>query len=88
MLRKIQFNPNTGFNIININPMNCDIVIVEKSIMYLLGGYTRIIKSTLDYELSLNLFAKVGIINYIYNNLAMLRDLNLESLLFQLFLID
>ena len=86
-LSKITFERNIGFNIINIDPMNCDMFIVEKQILGLIRRIIEIIKEEEGYFTSLKYFIEENIFDYLLSNFSLLNDLNLFTFLLQLFLI-
>ncbi|TKJ21734.1 MAG: hypothetical protein CEE43_08575 [Promethearchaeota archaeon Loki_b32] len=86
-LSKITFGRRIGFNIINIDPMNCDMFIVEKQILGLIRRIVEILKEEEGYFPSLKYFIKENIFDYLMSNFNLLNDLNLFTFLLQLFLI-
>ncbi len=86
-LSKITFERRVGFNIINIDPMNCDMFIVEKQILGLIRRIVEIIKTEEEYYPSLKYFIEENIFDYLLSNFNLLNDLNLFTFLLQLFLI-
>ena len=86
-LGKITFERRVGFNIINIDPMNCDMFIVEKQILGLIRRIVVILKEEEGYFPSLKYFIKENIFDYLLSNFNLLNDLNLFTFLLQLFLI-
>lgn len=87
-LSKISFNRTIGFDIISINPSNCDFIDVEKHIIILFNRISKLLKEVVGFEGALILFSKEKIIEYIYNNLEFLKKLNLANYMFQIFLLD
>lgn len=85
---KITYSPDSGFNIITINPTNCDIAVVKKQLKNLLSNVVHIIKKELGHDLSLNYFSEEKIFNFIFKNIGLLKRVNLEDFLLQLFLIS
>lgn len=85
-LTKITFERRVGFNIINIDPMNCDMFIVEKQILGLIRRIVEILKEEEGYFPSLKYFVKENIFDYLMSNFNLLNDLNLFTFLLQLFL--
>ncbi|MBD3338732.1 MAG: hypothetical protein GF353_06475 [Candidatus Lokiarchaeota archaeon] len=85
-LSKITFSRDSGFNIISINPNNCDFMLVEKQIISLISSVVEIIKEEIGHLSSLDYFVKTNIFEYIFNNLNLLKELHLEQFLLQLFL--
>ncbi len=86
-LSKFSFNPTTGINIINIDPTNCDMLVVEKQIINLIRRLVELIKIEEGYQKSLNYFIEENIFDYIISNMALLSELNLFKFLLRLFLL-
>ncbi|MFX0001432.1 MAG: hypothetical protein ACFE88_15070 [Candidatus Hermodarchaeota archaeon] len=86
-LSKITFERTIGFNVININPMNSDVYVVEKLILNLIRRIVEIVKNEEGYFTSLKYFIKENIFDYLLSNFSLLNDLNLFTFLLQLFLI-
>jgi len=87
-LSKVSYNRGMGFDIISINPSNCDFIDVEKHIIILFNKIATVLKDDIGFEGALILFSKEKIIEYIYNNLEFLKKLNLANYMFQIFLLD
>jgi len=85
-LSKISFNQVSGINIINIDPTNCDMLVVEKQIINLIRRITEMIKSEEGYYVTLHYFIEENIFEYLISNIALLNELNLFKFLLQLFL--
>jgi len=85
-LSKIIFNRDSGINIININPTNCDMFVVEKQIINLIRRIVDIIKGEEDFYTSLKYFIDENIFDYLISNFSLLNELNLFTFLLQLFL--
>jgi hypothetical protein len=85
-LSKISFNNVTGINIINIDPTNCDMLVVEKQIINLIRRITEMIKSEEGYYVTLHYFIEENIFEYLISNISLLKELNLFKFLLQLFL--
>ncbi|MFX0029788.1 MAG: hypothetical protein ACFE8B_11300 [Candidatus Hermodarchaeota archaeon] len=85
-LSKIIFQKKTGINIININPMNCDMLVAEKQIINLIQRMVEILKEEEGYFTSLKLFIDENIFDYLISNFSLLNDLNLFIFLMKLFL--
>lgn len=85
-LSKITFNRELGINIININPTNCDMFVVEKQIINLIRRIVDIIKSEEGFYSSLKYFIDENIFDYLISNFSLLNELNLFRFLLQLFL--
>ena len=86
-LSKITFERTIGFNIININPMNSNMYIVEKHIINLIRRIVEILKVNVGYYPCLQYFIEENIFDYLMSNFSLLNDLNLFTFLLQLFLI-
>jgi hypothetical protein len=86
-LSKFSFNPNTGINIINIDPTNCDMLVVEKQIINLIRRIVELIKIEEGYQKSLIYFIEENIFEYLISNMALLSELNLFKFLLRLFLL-
>lgn len=87
-LSKIEYDRMSGFNIIAINPSNCDFVVAEKQIINLIQGLVNILKNYIQPRSKLlDLFLEGKIFEYIFNNYTHLKELNLDRFLLQLFLL-
>jgi len=86
-LCKINFQRKTGVNIININPTNCDMLIVEKQLINLIKTIVEILKDEEGFYTCLKYFIEENIFDYILSNFNLLNDLNLFFFLIQLFLL-
>ena len=86
-LSKISFERESGINIININPENCDMLVVEKQIINLIRRIVHMIKFEEGYHNSLRYFIDENIFEYLISNLSLLNELNLFKFLLQLFLL-
>lgn len=85
-MSKITFHRKTGINIININPNNSDMLIVEKEIINLLKQMIETLRNEEGFYPSLQYFIEENIFEYLISNFALLNDLNLFILLIKLFL--
>lgn len=85
-LQKISFNRKDGFNIIEINPNNCDMIVVENQIINLIKRMIQIIRMNVGFANSVMYFIEENIFNYMLSNLSLLKTLNLDHFLLQLFL--
>ncbi len=85
-LSKISFDRVTGINIINIDPTNCDMLVVEKQIINLIRRITEMIKNEEGYYVTLHYFIEENIFEYLISNISLLKELNLFKFLLQLFL--
>jgi hypothetical protein len=86
-LRKFTFERESGINIININPANCDMLVVEKQIINLIRRIVQMIKIEEGHQNSLKFFIEENIFDYLISNLSLLNELNLFKFLLQLFLL-
>ncbi|MHA2280417.1 MAG: hypothetical protein ACXAC5_06170 [Promethearchaeota archaeon] len=86
-LSQITFQRKIGINVININPMNCDMLVVERQIINLIRRMVEILKNEEGYFESLKLFIEENIFDYLLSNFSLLNDLNLFTFLLKLFLI-
>ncbi|TFG22061.1 MAG: hypothetical protein EU533_04725 [Promethearchaeota archaeon] len=86
-LSKISFERESGINIININPENCDMLVVEKQIINLIRRIVHMIKLEEGYRNSLSYFIEENIFDYLISNISLLNELNLFKFLLQLFLL-
>ncbi len=87
-LKKISFGRDSGVNIININPANCNMMDVERQLINLIRGMVEIIKVEVGHEQSVKFFIKEHLFNYILSNFLLLKELNLASFLLKLFLVE
>jgi len=85
-LSKVSFSSVSGINIINIDPTNCDMLVVEKQIINLIRRITEMIKDEEGYYVTLHYFIEENIFEYLISNITLLNDLNLFKFLLQLFL--
>ncbi|TFG16539.1 MAG: hypothetical protein EU531_06225 [Promethearchaeota archaeon] len=86
-LSKFSFHPATGINIINIDPTNCDMLVVEKQIINLIRRIVELIKIEEGYQKSLIYFIEENIFDYLISNMSLLSELNLFKFLLRLFLL-
>ncbi len=87
-LHKITFTRDSGFNIININPSECNMMIVERLLIKLIKNVIKIIKGNLGQKMTLYYFKNENIFSYLVNNLILLKELNLDKFLLSLFLLE
>ncbi|MHA1146640.1 MAG: hypothetical protein ACTSR8_00160 [Promethearchaeota archaeon] len=85
-LQKISFNRHDGFSIIEINPHNCDPIVVEKQIINLINRLIQNIRDLVGHARSVQFFMEESIFTYILSNLNLLKSLNLDHFLLQTFL--
>ncbi|MHA2009118.1 MAG: hypothetical protein ACXABO_14940 [Promethearchaeota archaeon] len=86
-LSNITFQRKIGINIIGINPMNCDMIVVERELINLIKRLVEILKNEEGYFPSVKLFIEENIFDYLISNFSLLNDLNLFIFLIQLFLL-
>ncbi|MFX1313558.1 MAG: hypothetical protein ACFFHD_13270 [Promethearchaeota archaeon] len=86
-LCKISFQRKIGVNIVNINPKNCDMFVVEKQLINLIKTIVEILKTEMNFYTCLKYFIEENIFDYILSNFNLLNDLNLFIFLIQLFLL-
>jgi len=84
-LSNINFQRNTGINIVSINPMNCDMLIVERQIINLMRRVVQLIREQVGLISSMSFFVQEKIYDYLLSNLSMLKELNLDEFLLKLF---
>jgi len=87
-LKKITFSKELGFNIIGINPQNFDLILMKTHLFQLIQDIIQTFKGIIGYESSLCYFGKENLYKYILNNIILLKRLNLDVFLFELFLIN
>ena len=86
-LSSITFERKIGINVIGINPMNCDMVVIEKEIINLIKRITEALKEEVGYYPCLHFFVEENIFDYLISNFSLLMDLNLFIFLIKLFLL-
>ncbi len=86
-LRKISFSRVSGFNVIDINPTNCDPIIAKTNLINILINIIKIFKEEIGIGLSLKYFRDGNIYDYIFNNMELLREFNLANFLLKNFLL-
>jgi len=87
-LSKFSFNRSSGINIINIDPTNCDMLVVEKQVINLIRRIVEMIKQEAGYYTSLKYFIEENIFEYLISNMSLLHELNLFKFLLKLFLLN
>ena len=85
-LSNITFSREAGVNIISINPSHCDVLVARQQIFILISDIIQAIKDRIGHELSLVYFDRVNLFMYLFNNISLLKELNIENFLLQLFL--
>jgi hypothetical protein len=83
-LRNISFHRNTGINIVSINPMNCDMLVVERQIINIISKFVQLIREQVGLISSMSFFVQEKIYEYLLNNIALLKELNLDEFLLKL----
>ena len=86
-LSNISFSKESWFNIIDINLIKCDKEMVIRSLKYLLTQVVTVLKDVKGDNLCLKYFREEDLYGYIFNNMDLLNDLNLNKYLLELFLI-
>ncbi len=86
-LSKIEFSRDFGFNILSINLPSCDTHIVRNHIVFLIREVIKIVKNEIGHGKSFDLFSEEKIFEYVFNNIVLLKKLNLDVPLLQLFLL-
>ena len=85
-LGKITFQRESGINIININPNNCDMLVVEKQIINLIRRIVQMVKEEAGFYDSLKFFIEENVFDYLISNFSLLHELHLFRFLLQLLL--
>ena len=85
-ISKITFERTTGFNIMNINPMNSDINVIQRHILNLIKDIVDILKEEEGFHQCLTFFTEENIFDYLISNFSLINDLNLFTILLNLFL--
>jgi hypothetical protein len=86
-LKKLSFSRNSGFNVISLNPANCDVMVIKVQIIWLMKEVVNIIKDEIGYGLTFGYLGEEKIFNYIFSNIEILRRHNLDILILELFLL-
>ncbi len=87
-LKNVTFSRDSGFNIISINPSNCDMLLVEREIINITKSVVHTIKRSVGNSEAVRLFVEEKVFEYLLSNLKLLSELNLEQFLLNLFLLD
>ncbi len=87
-LSKFAFNRMSGINIINIDPTNCDMLVVEKQVINLIRRIVEMVKKEEGYYTSLKYFIEENIFEYLISNVSLLNELNLFKFFLKLFLLN
>ena len=86
-LENITFSKESWFNIIDINLLKCDKEVITKYLKLFLHGTVSILIKVKGKNLCLKYFHEERIYSYIYNNMGLLKDLNLDMFFLKLFLL-
>ena len=86
-LKNISFSKESWFNIVDINLMKCDKDLVIKNLKSILTQIIGILKEVKGNNLCFKYFSEENIYAYIFNNKNLLKELNLDSFLYELFLL-
>ncbi|MFX0046577.1 MAG: hypothetical protein ACFE8G_00255 [Candidatus Hermodarchaeota archaeon] len=86
-LENITFTKESWFNIIDINLLKCEREVITKYLKSILYKTVRILQDVKGKNLCLKYFSEERVYSYIYNNMELLRDLNLNMFFLELFLL-
>lgn len=86
-LENITFSKESWFNIIDINLLKCEKEVITKYLKLFLHGTVSILIKVKGKNLCLKYFHEERIFSYIYNNMGLLKDLNLDMFFLKLFLL-
>ena len=86
-LENITYSKESWFNIIDINLLKCEKEVVTKYLKLFLQGTVSILKKVKGKNLCLKYFNEERVYSYIYNNMELLKDLNLDMFFLELFLL-
>ncbi len=86
-LKNISFSKESWFNIIDINLMKCDKDLVISILKSILSQIIDILKEVKGNNLCFKYFSEENIYAYIFNNMRLLKDLNLDTFFFEHFLL-
>jgi len=87
-LSKITFSLDDGFYLLSMDPTNCNMEAVKKHIFNLFKSILKKIKAEVGYELSLKLFAKEGVISYLFSNYSLIKKLEIDKFLLEIFMME
>lgn len=85
-LENITFSKESWFNIIDISLLKCEKEVITKYLKLFLHGTVSILIKVKGKNLCLKYFHEERIYSYIYNNMGLLKDLNLDMFFLKLFL--
>ncbi|MHA1486488.1 MAG: hypothetical protein ACTSSC_04895 [Promethearchaeota archaeon] len=86
-LENITFSKESWFNIVDINLLKCEKEVITKYLKLFLHGTVSILIKIKGKNLCLKYFHEERIFSYIYNNMGLLKDLNLDMFFLELFLL-
>ncbi|MEJ2251541.1 MAG: hypothetical protein P8Y70_14545 [Candidatus Lokiarchaeota archaeon] len=85
-LNKIDFSIESGFNIITINASNTDMMKAERELINLIKMIFSTLKNYVGHKRSVTLLIEENVFDYIINNFILIKELNLDKFLLELFL--
>ena len=85
-LENITFSKESWFNFIDINLLKCEKEVITKYLKSILYETVSILKEVKGKNLCLKYFNEERVYSYIYNNMELLKDLNLDMFFLELFL--
>lgn len=86
-LENITFSKENWFNIIDINLLKCEKEVITKYLKTILYETVQILNKVKGKNLCLKYFSEERVYSYIYNNMDLLKDLNLDMFFLELFLL-
>lgn len=86
-LTNISFSKDSWFNIIDINLIKCDKELALDYLETLMKEVINVLRTVKGDDLCLKYFNEEGIYAYIYNNMKLLKDLNLDLFFLESFLL-
>ncbi len=86
-LKNISFNKESWFNIMDINLMKSDIELVLKNLKTILSKIVSILKEVKGKNLCFKYFSEENVYGYLFNNMRLLKDLNLDTYMLENFLL-
>jgi hypothetical protein len=86
-LENITFTKDEFFSIIDINLIKCDKDLVIDNLKHLLTHVVNSLKDVKGNNSCLKYFREEKVYSYIFNNMTLLKDLNLDMYLLELFLL-
>ncbi len=86
-VKKLNYSRESGFTIVDINPSNCDPIIVKEGLIKIIIDIVNVIKESIGKDSTFKHFRKGKIFNYIFDNMELLKGLNLDTFFLKLFLL-